>query len=327
MTLNPHTISVIIPAYNAAQYLGAAIDSVLTQTRPPDEIIVVNDGSTDETLSVLERLSTAEAVSAREQPPLAGARVYERRGIPIRVICQENAGPAVARNTGVHAAQGNWIAFLDSDDVWFPDKLERQVAVLQPGTLLCAEVAVFTGNDKPTLPTTHSTAIAEFGFARLLQRNRIVTSTVIAPRAALLEIGGFDSRYRGPEDFDCWLRLAARGVSVRKMTAQVAGYRISPQSLSQQVEKMRDQELRIVTEQARGCGPKLSGRLRRQALAGVHYRAGIGFAEAQHLRAAIRSLFRSFIITPRKLPEYSQAKSWPRLRLLARCLWSSVHSL
>lgn len=268
---------------------------MLAQTVPPAEIIVVDDGSTDNT-----------------------GQIVAEYGARVQFIQQPNSGPAVARNTGIEAARGEWIAFLDSDDVWFPDKLERQLSVLQSGTLLCADVVVFAGQVQPVAPAMQSAAMTELDFMRLLQRNRIVTSTVIAPREALLAIGGFDRRYRGPEDFDCWLRLLSQGLVVRKMAAQVAGYRISPQSLSQQVAKMRNQELQIVMERSSGRGQEVRGR--RLALAGVHYRAAIGFAETHQLQAALQSLWRSFAVAAWKLPEYSGAKSWPRLRLFARCL-------
>ncbi len=101
-------ISVVIPAYNAGRYIGRAIDSVLAQTRPAEEIIVVDDGSTD---------NTAE---------IAGAY-----GDRIRFIRQENAGASVARNTGIAAATGNWIAFLDADDEWLPEKLRLQTEHLE----------------------------------------------------------------------------------------------------------------------------------------------------------------------------------------------------
>ncbi|MFO7570008.1 MAG: glycosyltransferase family A protein [Smithellaceae bacterium] len=95
-------ISVIIPAFNAALYLGEAIESVLAQTIPPDEIIVVDDGSDDDTAGVAEKFSR------------------------VHVICQQNQGCAVARNTGIAAASGNWLAFLDADDIWLPEKLAFQ---------------------------------------------------------------------------------------------------------------------------------------------------------------------------------------------------------
>ncbi|MFZ9011987.1 MAG: glycosyltransferase family 2 protein, partial [Anaerohalosphaeraceae bacterium] len=101
-------ISVVIPAYNAEKHIGRAIDSVLAQTRPADEVIVIDDGSSD---------ATAEVV-----------RSY---GDKIMFIHQENAGASVARNTGIKAATSDWIAFLDADDEWLPNKLQLQVSQLK----------------------------------------------------------------------------------------------------------------------------------------------------------------------------------------------------
>ena len=97
------SISVIIPAYNAEQHISRAIDSVLAQTHPADEIIAVDDGSTDDTGQIL--------------------RSYGRQ---LRYIGQENGGAGAARNTGIKAARGEWIAFLDADDEWLPEKLKCQ---------------------------------------------------------------------------------------------------------------------------------------------------------------------------------------------------------
>src|SRR5262245_53259028 len=110
-------ISVVIPCHNAAAYLRSSIDSVLAQTVPPREILVIDDGSTDESATV--------------------AMSYAPR---VRVVKQTNRGPASARNRGIEEATGEWIAFLDADDVWRPQKLERQGVHLVDGT-----VAVHSG--------------------------------------------------------------------------------------------------------------------------------------------------------------------------------------
>lgn len=105
---NQFKISVVIPAYNAGAHIGRTIDSVLKQTRPADEIIIVDDGSTD---------NTAEAI-----------RQYESK---VRLICQENGGASAARNTGINAAAYEWIAFLDGDDEWLDGYLETQIDLLK----------------------------------------------------------------------------------------------------------------------------------------------------------------------------------------------------
>lgn len=105
-------ISVVVPCFNAAPYLGQAVDSVLAQTFPPAEIFIVDDGSTDGSLEIAQRF-----------------------GPPVQVMRQENSGPSAARNRGISCAKGDWIAFLDADDVWEPEKLERQSDAARPDTV------------------------------------------------------------------------------------------------------------------------------------------------------------------------------------------------
>ncbi|MBN1764437.1 MAG: glycosyltransferase family 2 protein, partial [Sedimentisphaerales bacterium] len=103
-----YNVSVVIPAYNAEGTVGRAVESVLQQTREADEIIVIDDGSNDGTAATLQKY-----------------------GEPVRYIYQNNAGPGAARNNGIKAAQYEWVAFLDADDEWLPDKLQLQMDVLQ----------------------------------------------------------------------------------------------------------------------------------------------------------------------------------------------------
>src|SRR5262245_20179101 len=110
------SVSVVIPCYNAGRFLKETLESILAQTRPALEVIVVDDGSTDDSAAV------------------AGAF-----GPPVRVLRQSNQGESVARNRGLDEARGDWVAFLDADDVWAPDKLERQLAAVEgsPGVACC----------------------------------------------------------------------------------------------------------------------------------------------------------------------------------------------
>jgi glycosyltransferase involved in cell wall biosynthesis len=252
----------------------------------------VDDGSTDQT-----------------------AEVARRYGARIRYFRQANGGPATARNAGLRAARGEWIAFLDSDDMWWPHKLEFQSRWLTEPALWCGRVITFT-EEAPAFPLGDAPAkITPLSLEQLLQRNRIVTSTVVAPRKALLAVGGFDPRFCGPEDFHCWLKLAAAGLPIRHAATPMTGYRITANSLSQKVSRMRDQE-RAIIEEFTGSG----SRIWRQAMAGVCYRAAIGYAEAKQTAAARRELLQSWLAWPLRLAEYSPISPLPRLRLLAR-LW------
>lgn len=195
----------IIPAYNVGQYIGEAIESVLTQTYPDTEIIVVDDGSTDDTSNAV--------------------KPYHGR---VRYVRQENSGPARARNRGIQEASGLYVAFLDGDDTWRPDKLERQVALMGK----YAEVALsFTDADevydgevvtpsllstKPLLPGmvgARGSAVpisGESAYTSLLRSCFILTSTALLRRSVLSEVGDFNKSFDPCEDRDLWLRIAER---------------------------------------------------------------------------------------------------------------------
>jgi glycosyltransferase involved in cell wall biosynthesis len=181
------TVSVIIPTWNRAAEVCAAIDSALAQTVRPFEVIVVDDGSTDDTADVLARYGDA-----------------------IRVVRQHNQGVAAARNAGIAAARGELLAFLDSDDVWLPRKLELQLqrfgADPELGLVHCG--AQFE-NAAPRLAGMEGWVATEI---LRLDRDVIVAhgSSIMMPRRVAEEIGGFDVRMRVSEDWDFCYRIAAR---------------------------------------------------------------------------------------------------------------------
>jgi Glycosyl transferase family 2 len=190
-------VSAIIPTHNRVRHVGEAVESVLAQTVPCHEVIVVNDGSTDGTRDVLAR--------------------YGNR---IRVICQANRGVSEARNTGLAAATGNWVAFLDSDDVWRPEKLACQLAALSqfPGCAACFTDATYGGRTEHDLVTAFSLAgkryatdvALEADIARLFfstGRYFLYIQAALVRRdiAARLE---FDPAMRVREDMDFIFRLA-----------------------------------------------------------------------------------------------------------------------
>jgi glycosyltransferase involved in cell wall biosynthesis len=183
-----HKVSVVIPVYNNASFIGDAIESVLCQTLRPIEIIVVNDGSTDNTSDILEKCSK-------------------------RIICiqQENRGPASARNNGIRNSKGDFIAFLDSDDMWMPNKLGRQMELFRDipsAALVYSRFSNFcdkTGNDLCLFPKkVHSGAL----FNTILNQNPILLSTVVIKTSILLDMGGFDEGLFTAEDIHLYLRIA-----------------------------------------------------------------------------------------------------------------------
>jgi glycosyltransferase involved in cell wall biosynthesis len=181
-------ISVIIPSWNRADQLVAALDSVCTQSVAAHEIIVVDDGSTDNTRELL----------ARHHPT-------------VRYIFQQNKGVSHARNTGITAAGGDWIALLDSDDRWEPCKLERQQQAIHanPAYQLCHSDEIWIRNGKRVNPMKKHAKHGGRIFRHCLPLCVISPSAVMIHRDIFAEIGLFDETLPACEDYDLWLRICA----------------------------------------------------------------------------------------------------------------------
>jgi glycosyltransferase involved in cell wall biosynthesis len=188
--------SVIIPAYNAEKYIAKAIESCLNQTYAPHEIIVIDDASTDGTASIAESFP-----------------------FPVRVIrLAENMGVSVARNQGVQASTGDWLAFLDADDWFLPEKLECQRLCLLENS---QSILIYTGNR--VIGVNGLESCGRFIsprelWPRLRYRNGLILSSVLLRRDAFDSVGGFNPTFRIAQDWDLWLRIAFR-YSVESFTA------------------------------------------------------------------------------------------------------------
>lgn len=208
-------ISVIIPAYNAAEFIGETLDSVFAQTFTSFEVIVINDGSPD-----TEQLE----------------QVMQRYPSNLRYIKQENQGAAAARNTGLLAAKGEFVAFLDADDTWLPQFLEKQMALLERSgadlvfadALLSGDVSLdgrtFMQLDPPRGEVTAANLLAV--------KVTVLTSTVLARKAPVLDVGLFDVSLRRGQDFDLWFRLAKAGARFAYTREVLADHRIVESGLS-----------------------------------------------------------------------------------------------
>jgi hypothetical protein len=213
-------VSVIVPTFNRAATLSEAIDSILAQTYPKLDVVVVDDGSTDETPNVLNK--------------------YKGK---IRTLVQSNAGASAARNRGISAARGEIISFLDSDDIWLPTKIEKQVDLMERAgksvpCCLCnikmqwqdAESSSFEiAALKPAVSVGVWTNVGEILSTRFLLFNQ----GVAIRREAIGQAGGFDSSLRYLEDYDYSLRLSAQGPWAF-LSEPLAVWRESGSSLSQE---------------------------------------------------------------------------------------------
>ena len=187
-------VSVVIPVYRGARYIGQAVRSVLEQTFRAFELIVVNDGSPE-----------TEEID-RELQPYMDRIVY---------LKQPNGGPSAARNTGVHRARGDYIAFLDCDDSWYPEYLSEQVGALaaDPGLDLIYCDALLVGDSRRAGRTAmeFNPSEGKVTLESLLKMDcRLITSCTVVRRQSLLDAGLFDETLRCCEDFDIWVRLADR---------------------------------------------------------------------------------------------------------------------
>lgn len=275
-------VAVIIPSFNHDRYIGASISSVIHQTYKGVEITVVDDGSTDKTLEVLER--------------------YCR---DIRVIQQENQGTQAARNTGIRASTGKYIALLDSDDMWLPDKLEQQIDILDkyPDVGLVYSLAYkiddngkYLTNDPIGRPLAPNIPILE----QLLIQNPIPALTAVFRRECIDEIGFFDESLLGAGDFDMWLRIAGNW-EVACIPEPLALYRVHSQNTTQVLQRNKQayREHRQALEKAFLLFPdKISEEVRRKALARTH----LIEAESEAVQGCIpgisKALFRAFTLDP-----------------------------
>jgi glycosyltransferase involved in cell wall biosynthesis len=210
------TVSVIIPARNAAPYIKTAIDSALSQSHAVLEILVIDGGSTDGTREIVARYG--DPVKLLHEPP-------------------DHKGLGAARNVGIEAASGDWLAFLDADDWWEPRKLADQLAALSkvPGSALnytgVCEVDEVSGK-RSLLPSTEAT----LAWPALRWINLVSTSSVLAKRSAVIEVGAFDEKLAACEDWELWVRLRARYLFT-SCNEPLTFYRILPNSSSQNLRK------------------------------------------------------------------------------------------
>jgi glycosyltransferase involved in cell wall biosynthesis len=188
--IEEHNVSVVIPVYNNRNFIGDAIESVLCQTLSPLEIIVVDDGSTENNNDILKK--------------------YSKK---IIFIQQENRGPASARNTGIRNAKGDFIAFLDSDDIWVPNKMEKQMALFSSNpdlVMVYSRFVVFDGKACENMADWPKSVYSGEIFEKLLAENFIAMSSVVVKSLILTTIGMFDESLITAEDTNLYLKIAKR---------------------------------------------------------------------------------------------------------------------
>ena len=221
----PPTVSILTPAYNSAPFIAHTIESVIRQSFSGFELLVVDDGSTDETAAVV--------------------RSFMQRDPRIRMFTQANSGIAAARNSAIAHATGRFFALLDSDDLWLPGYLEEQLRILEQHP----EIAVLSANainlggfadGEPLLPVHDWSRLRTVSLLKLVQVEDSLSILSVFRREVVDAIGGFDDTMKRSEDYDFWLRSAAAGFRIAVNPKPLGLYRRRPDSLSADEALMLD---------------------------------------------------------------------------------------
>jgi glycosyltransferase involved in cell wall biosynthesis len=252
--MNPASlISVIMPARNAGAWIDVALASALSQTQARLEVIVIEDHSTDDTRERVQRIAAADSRVILLDPPPGGGRV------------------AAARNWGLRQARGEWVAFLDADDVWLPGKLEKQLRLAAEDSranLIYTNYWLWDGERDLELRYAEDAPWREGEVTEPLIRWCLFgNSSVLVRRQALEAIGGYDTTLPGVEDWDLWLRLAEQGLWVRGLREPCLRYRIWDGNLHRDRVHVHTGEVQIFEKALTRVQPPRRKRLYRAALA------------------------------------------------------------
>jgi len=239
----PPLVSIMMPAFNAERYIADSIRSVSYQTFTDWELVVVDDGSTDRTAEIVRELAAEDA--------------------RILYVRQQNGGQAAARNTGIHRSSGTVVAFIDADDLWLPQKLERQLAVMKDTAvdLVYCDGYVFYDVGAPERSDFFAIVPGRTDgatmFPLLFAYNRIATLSVVARRDALERVGLFDEnrRLQNCEDYELWLRLALEGSTFFGMTDKLMRYRRHSASSTHSESKMLGPMIEVIKKHSQTIDP------------------------------------------------------------------------
>jgi len=290
-------VSVVIPTYNYSKYISEAIRSVLLQSRKPLEIIVVDDGSKDDTAIVVQR--------------------HQGGPVPVRYFCQSNSGVSSARNNGIRMARGEWIAFLDADDSWHHDKLELQMLCVEeiPGLALIGALNASSRFKDARLDGGQM--FTQLSTRDLLGASLISSSAAVARTALLLQCGLFDTKKHFAEDREMWLKLSQLG-NVARVNAKLWQYRLHASqahadhlSCSRLYGQMLDQFFAQHPSLQRAHFPF--------ARSYFHYDAGLSYHAVGMRRDALYHAAMALLRYPLPMHQPYAEKRINRVALLAKC--------
>lgn len=276
---NPPLVSIVIPTYNHAPMLQRALATVVEQTYQNWNAIVVNNFSTDNTL---------EVVAAFNDP---------------RIQCvnfRNNGVIGASRNEGIALATGNYVAFLDSDDTWFPTKLEKCVEILESGSDLVCHAEYWIDESGKSRLVAYGPSEAATHRNLIYKGNRISTSATVVRTALLKEVHGFDvsPELISTEDYDLWIRLAAKSDKFAFISEPLGEYHRHDNNVSANIEKHLAAELALLAKyfSTNTKFKNLIARRRRKALA--YYGAGRSLHRTRKHFLALQKYSRSLVIWP-----------------------------
>lgn len=219
------SFSIVMPAYNVGLFIKESIECVLAQTYPNYELIIVDDGSKDNTFEVISCFDDSR----------------------IKVIRQENKGLGAARNVGIKNCSNEYIAFLDSDDLWTVDKLQNVVNNLEENVgVYYSNALEFKSTIDHAIPNRYAEPIKNISKNDLiLIYDYIVVSSSVVPRKILQEFSGFSEEFNGTEDWDLWIRIS-RKYNFKKIESYDCYYRINPNGLSKNRVVFLEKEYKVI---------------------------------------------------------------------------------
>jgi teichuronic acid biosynthesis glycosyltransferase TuaG len=240
-------VSIIIPAYNARNYLPDAVSSALSQTYPQIEVIIVDDGSVDTTLQIANSLAKQDA--------------------RIQVIHKINEGPSSARNAALRIAKGEYICFLDADDTFLPDKIEKQLLFLEQHSEYDLVYSDHYDTDSDLNPIALvARGLPPVSFDKLyIYRNWFSPIDPLLKMALITKVGLFDESLSGPEDWDYWIRCAQQG-KFAYLPGVLANYRHHPQQSHRQLDKMRYAQYQVILKHYKSDNRKFRSALSAMSL-------------------------------------------------------------
>jgi glycosyltransferase involved in cell wall biosynthesis len=274
-------VSVIIPAYNYGRFLATAISSVLTQEYPHFELIVVDDGSTDDTAQIVQQFTDSR----------------------LRYVHKQNAGLSAARNTGIAAARFPLVAFLDADDEWLPGFLKQAVAAFarlpeEFALVACRHTYINAAGDRLHFKRLDVGLPQEITCRDIIFRTHFQPSCVVTKKSVFTTCGDFDTTLRSSEDRDMWIRIANR-YRVYLLDQCQARIRRHPGSMSKHADRMKTNVRQVINQSyRRGFAPRGNALFWLRVLSFHHFQNAWMYRDEGRRGAALREMLLSIIFWP-----------------------------